>query len=37
MKDVMSGDEFATTVLSEARNAVQEFRIGVSDDEEDDI
>ena len=36
MKDVMSGDEFATTVLSEARNAVQEFRIGVSDDEEDD-
>lgn len=37
MKDVMSGDEFATTVLSEARNAVQEFRIEVSDDEEDDI
>lgn len=37
MKDVMSGGEFATTVLSEARNAVQEFRIGVSDDEEDDI
>lgn len=37
MKDVMSCDEFATTVLSEARNAVQEFRIEVSDDEEDDI
>lgn len=37
MKDVLSGDEFATTVLSEARNAVQEFRMEVSDDEEDDI
>lgn len=37
MKDMLSGDEFVTTVLSEARNAVQEFKMEVGDDEEDDI
>lgn len=37
MKDMLSGDEFVTTVLFEARNAVQEFKMEVGDDEEDDI
>ena len=35
--NMLSGDEFVTTVLSEARNAVQEFKMEVGDDEEDDI
>ena len=37
MKDMLPNDEFITMILTEAKNAVQEFKTDISDEEDDDI
>ena len=36
MKDMLEGKELATTILSEASAALQEFEVATDSDEEDD-
>lgn len=37
MKDMLEGQDFVTTVLGEAKSALQEFRITSDEEDDDDI